>query len=93
MLTAREVSSVGGHDEVYRLRKAMLTGAVRYDIGGEVGVPYNQRFAQTRFAPMTQQTGMAPQQVVHQTINYPVAEPATKSAQRAGMRMAGAGRW
>ena len=50
VLTAREVESVGGHDEVYRLRKAMLSGEVRYDVGGQVGAPrYAREAARPRF--------------------------------------------
>lgn len=39
MLTAAEVNAAGGHAEIYRLRKALLSGQVRYDVGGGIEHP------------------------------------------------------
>lgn len=45
VLTAAEVFALGGHGEVYRMRRAMLDGSIRYDIGGAVGAPRLSREA------------------------------------------------
>lgn len=45
VLTAAEVMAAGGHAEIYRMRKAMLAGDVRYDVGGELGVLRSDRLA------------------------------------------------
>lgn len=43
MWTKAEVDAAGGHDEVYRIRRAVLEGDLRFDIGGQVGAPRADR--------------------------------------------------
>ena len=45
VLTTPEVDAFGGHDAVYRMRKAALAGDRSFAIGGTVGQSYGQRYA------------------------------------------------
>src|SRR5690606_16534432 len=64
---AREVDALGGHAEVYKLRRAALAGTLRgrYDVGGAEGRPYAERMREVapRFttpAPSYRSTPAAP---------------------------------
>ena len=70
--TTAEVNALGGHDEVYRLRKAALARTVRFDIGGAVGAAYasrQQQWAAPHVSAPVMQPAAAP--AVHvQPIDY-----------------------
>lgn len=68
MLTAHEVSLLGGQGATYRMREAIRSGALRFDVGGAIGEPRDLRQAawvpQPRFsaaeAPARPATTFAP---------------------------------
>lgn len=103
--TAAETAAVGGHTNMYRLRKAALAGQVQYVPSGRVeyratGGPVEPARASRYMtsppvvvpAPAAAEGArQRPQQVIHVTANYPVAEPATERAKTFGEQfMAGA---